>query len=423
MFEEIAQATNETLEQAGAALRFEFREYDEGGKVRHLGDVRYSFVTWNQDVDTTRGLLGYGPSSTDPRTGEVLSANLNLYNVGMDYYRYLIQDFLEVNGGLGKPDPARPWEEIECQAGESVAPVDQTKRLKSTLFDEMRRVMDLPAASADSVETATFLPEPQRGREAFGKDFHRTLSEYRYAEPGFNAYVYRPADYPLQGLPERLQMERKFQTQMSDILSNQDPFRGAVLHTRSGIQTQLDFVSQFREWKKNHERVMKDEQMLLGLKNIYVFDANDAISAISNGARRCTDAGRWESDAQYSERIIEDVVFHVAIHEFGHNLSLRHNFYGSVDAKHMQADEVSASVMDYVRAWEEVGGHRGWGGYDKAALSWIYGTPEKRAEVMAEDFLYCTDEHRARSPLCSANDVGVTPSQIAQHHRALRLAL
>jgi hypothetical protein len=69
-------------------------------------------------------------------------------------------------------------------------------------------------------------------------------------------------------------------------------------------------------------------------------------------------------------------------------------------------------VMDYVNVPEEVGGHRGWGGYDQAALSWIYGTPDKRSEVMAQDFLYCTDEHRTRSPLCSAFDLGVTPSQI-----------
>jgi hypothetical protein len=412
MFEQIAVDTNTTLEQAGAALRFEFREFDDGGVVRHLGDLRYSFVTWNQDVDTTRGLLGYGPSSTDPRTGEVLSANLNLYNVGMDYYRFMIQDFLEVNGGLGKPDPSLPWEEITCEPGATVAPATQTARLKSTLFDEMRRVMDLPEATPESEETATFLPEPARGKDAFMKDYHRALAEYRYADPGSNAYVYRPAEYPLAGLVERRQQEQAFQTQMSAILSNQDPLGGAVLHTRAGIQTQLDFLTQFRAFRRNHEQLIKDEEMLLGLKNIYVFDAADAISAIGNGARHCTDAGRWESDEQYSERIIEDVVFHVAIHEFGHNLSLRHNFYGSVDAKHMAENEVSASVMDYVRPWEETGTHRGWGGYDRAALGWIYGNADRRAELMAEDFLYCTDEHRARSPLCQANDVGVTPSQI-----------
>jgi len=82
MFEEIKQQTNDTLEQAGAKLRVDFRDYDDGGKIRNLGDLRYSFVTYNQDVDTTRGLLGYGPSSADPRTGEVLSITVSSPGAG-----------------------------------------------------------------------------------------------------------------------------------------------------------------------------------------------------------------------------------------------------------------------------------------------------------------------------------------------------
>ena len=95
------------LEKAGAKLRIDFREWNDGGKERHFGDLRYSFVTWHQDIDSTRGLLGYGPSSSDPRTGEVISANLNLYNIGLDYYRFLIQEMLEQNGALQKPDRRR----------------------------------------------------------------------------------------------------------------------------------------------------------------------------------------------------------------------------------------------------------------------------------------------------------------------------
>ena len=82
--------------------------------------------------------------------------------------------------------------------------------------------------------------------------------------------------------------------------------------------------------------------------NIYSFNDADAISAIATGARRCTEDGYWESNEQYSQRLIEDIVYKVAIHELGHNLSLRHNFYGSVDAKHMHEGEISSSVMDYV---------------------------------------------------------------------------
>jgi len=412
MFQEIKAATNQVLQDAGASLRVDFQDSNYDGKVRNFGDLRYSFVTWNQDIDTTRGLLGYGPSSADPRTGETISANVNLYNVGFDYYRYMTQDFLEVNGAQGKPDPNQAWEDVTCQPGDTVAAVDQSSRLKSTLFDEMRRVMDLPAATPASIETKTFLPEPLRGKDAFLSDFHRTLGEFRYADPGFNAYVQLPTGSAVQDYHDRQAVEHDFHAQMNDILMNRDPFNGAVLHSRAGVQSELAFVDKFRTWKKNHEQLMTDQEALLGLKNIYVFNANDAISAIANGARHCKDDGHFESDSEYSERIIEDVAFHVAIHEFGHTLSLRHNFYGSVDAKHMEGNEVSASVMDYVRPWEEAGTVRGWGGYDRAALTWIYGSQDKRAEAMGQDFLYCTDEHRTRSPLCAAFDLGVTPSQI-----------
>ena len=154
-----------------------------------------------------------------------------------------------------------------------------------------------------------------------------------------------------------------------------------------------------------------DEAYLLGRANIMTFNPYDALNAAKSGARTCVD-GKWESNEAFTERIIEDVVFHVAIHELGHNLSLRHNFYGSVDAAHIHEGDLSSSVMDYVWSPYEAGTNRTWGAYDEAALKWIYGTEEVREEVMAEDFLYCTDEHRFRSPLCRAHDLGITPSQI-----------
>lgn len=407
MFEEIAKDTNAIMAQAGASLRFAFREWDDGGIERHFGDLRYSFVVWHQDIDTTRGLLGYGPSGADPRTGELLNANLNLYNIGLDYYRFLIEDFLKEHGSV---------QGETCKPGSTVAPTDEsgalapTKRYASGLFQEMRRVMELKAQKPGQAPVNLFIPTP--ARDEFISDYVRTLGEYRYVDPGYNSYVYRDASPKLAEFRKRLAVEREFQSAMHDIQMNRSPFGPVALSARAGVVAMNDFAQKFREWRKNHERLEADREMLLARHNIEVFNELDAINAIASAARRCDDTGRWESDDSYRERIIASVVQHVATHEFGHNLSLRHNFYGSVDAAHIPKGGVSSSVMDYVSAWEEAGAEHGFGPYDRAALRWIYGSESVRSDVIKEKYLYCTDEHRMRSPLCTAHDLGVTPSQI-----------
>ena len=412
MFSEIKEQTNEIFAQAGAKLRIDFREYNDGGIERNLGDIRYSFVIWHHDIDTTKGLLGYGPSSADPRTGELISANLNLYNIGLDYYRFMIQDYLEEYGALSRPDADIAWEDTACEEGATVATAADTNRLRSTLFDSMRKVMELDADTEYEVAADEFVPTPLKA-ETFPDDYHRVLSELRYGNPWWNEYVYHPTHHQqIPGFRDRLKKDAKFQNAMSNILMNESPFESTDMTGRSGVEAQLDFIDQMRDWRQNHERTEVDREMLLGLNNIYTFNDADAVSAIATGARRCLSDGYWESDEEYSERLIEDIVFKVAIHELGHNLSLRHNFYGSVDAKHMHEGEISSSVMDYVSPVEDAGTRRAWGDYDVAALTWIYGTQEARAEVMKEDFLYCTDEHRMNSPLCHAHDLGITPSQI-----------
>ncbi|MCB9522380.1 MAG: zinc-dependent metalloprotease [Myxococcales bacterium] len=273
----------------------------------------------------------------------------------------------------------------------------------------MRRVMEIEGdGSSDD-----FLPTPDR--PDFLANYHRTLSELRYSDPGWNRYVYRQRDVG-QELMERREVEHQFQEEMQAIAEGHNPFGNVPLHTREGIQRQLDFTEQLRDWHENHRQLEELQRQIFATKNVYLFDANDAINAIAMGSRRCVarDGGTrtWESDDEYRERLVEAIVFQVAIHEFGHNLSLRHNFYGSVDAKHMHEGDTSASVMDYVWSPEEAGTPRLWGDYDKAALTWIYGTEDKREAVMAEDFLYCTDDHRNLSPLCTAHDLGITPSQI-----------
>ncbi|MFZ4734585.1 MAG: zinc-dependent metalloprotease [Bradymonadia bacterium] len=474
-FADVESATNDVLEAAGAKLRFAFREYDDGGIVRHPGDQRFSFVNWHHDIDTTRGLLGYGPSTADPRTGEVYSATLNLYNVGMDYYRFLVENFLEAKGAQTQPedDPSTeadesktPWDEIECAEGSTVAPKNATRceydsrqaglrrqadceaaktadpalngerdceaeateatttskdtclaspRLTTAIFGEMRRVMDVPEDQVTGEKT-DFVPTPTR--EDFTRNYMRMLPELRFSEPVYNAFVYRGTDGQslLADLPARREEHDAFLGRLMDVQNNQNPFGPHALHTREGIDAQNDFLDGFRSWKDVHERLAMDEEQVFALRNVELFDATDAVNAVSLAARKCVardgDKFTFESDAEFSRRIVDNVVFKTAIHEFGHNLGLRHNFYGSVDAAYQRENEISASVMDYVSPIEEAEAERQWGRYDELALQWIYGNAEKRAAALEEKPLYCTDEHRLRSPMCRAFDLGITPAQV-----------
>ena len=454
--DEIAPATNKVLEDAGAKLRIQFKDWNDGGIDRKHGDMRYSFINWHHDIDTTLGLLGYGPSTPDPRTGEVLSATVNLYNIGLDTYRFRIQNFLESEGGLAKPDETKAWEDTECTAGATVQPADPIRcddiakkastdcaannptgerdcdteaadakaaclkrpRLASGLFEEMRNNQNLPTGDAATWEKSDFLPTPQQ--PDFDKNYQRVLPELRFAEPGWNPFVYgyQSNQTRLADFLTKKARHAQLQTKLDKIVLGENPFANVALSTKDGIEAQLKFGDEMREWRKLHQELADDQRMLFGRNNVELFDDQDAITAISRAARKCVDRAdgkhTWESDKEYSDRIIEHVVFKTGIHEFGHTMGLRHNFYGSADAVYIRpgGEEISASVMDYVSPVEEAATHRGWGRYDELAMQWIYGTQSKRDAAMKEHPLYCTDEHVGRSPLCRQFDLGVTPSQI-----------
>lgn len=119
------------------------------------------------------------------------------------------------------------------------------------------------------------------------------------------------------------------------------------------------------------------------------------------------------------ESIINDILYRVAIHEFGHNLNLRHNFYGSVDAQisRRPGQDLSkartSSVMDYLSASDYVGLEYDWEAYDKAALAFAYSDGSvDLAKAVNYNYLYCTDEHVRQNPLCNAFDIGSAPTEI-----------
>ncbi|RZA20288.1 MAG: hypothetical protein EOP10_18410 [Proteobacteria bacterium] len=162
-----------------------------------------------------------------------------------------------------------------------------------------------------------------------------------------------------------------------------------------------------REYFKNEQNNLKRIQ-----HTSTVWDWN---SSMLNGLDR-------KINGLSQKQIIDDILYRVAIHEFGHNLNLRHNFYGSVDAASRRSTLApgkkysTTSVMDYLDFESEVGLDYDWEDYDRAALLFAYsnGKIDKINET-GETLLYCTDEHTLTNPMCNRFDSGGTPSQIVSN--------
>jgi hypothetical protein len=99
------------------------------------------------------------------------------------------------------------------------------------------------------------------------------------------------------------------------------------------------------------------------------------------------------SNKDYVERYIA----HVAMHEVGHTLGLRHNFKGSLRPP-------SSSVMDYLRTDDSVAFGSTPGSYDVAAIRQLYGLSD-----MAPADPFCTDPEENVDPDCRVFDKGATP--------------
>lgn len=63
-----------------------------------VGDLRYSFINTVAEP-VANGLLGYGPSSSDPETGQLISGMSNTYTWGVDLYGRTVTDWMLMLSG------------------------------------------------------------------------------------------------------------------------------------------------------------------------------------------------------------------------------------------------------------------------------------------------------------------------------------
>ncbi len=95
----VENLTVANLRTACAALELATQNLTDGDAKKFTwqrnGDLRYSFLHWVDHPQET-GPLGFGPSSADPETGEIISAGAYIYGAALNTYAQFATDSVEL---------------------------------------------------------------------------------------------------------------------------------------------------------------------------------------------------------------------------------------------------------------------------------------------------------------------------------------
>ncbi|MCB0407114.1 MAG: zinc-dependent metalloprotease [Bdellovibrionales bacterium] len=376
-----------------SGLCFEIKE----NSGQELGDIRYSFVTFVDEADPAAP-LGYGPSDANPFTGEIVSANLLIWTGYLDYYTKRLEQTL-------------PREEKNTETD---------KFLTSTLFKQMARTLEMsPTSDSQTVPdvwTSTGL-KLKDNIEAY-KAYIGILPDFTYGYPGW-------ARFTSSGLG-------------NEIFPNQSSGRSLHIDSYDKSLMNLSSFEKAAQWIQSSQGENFDllERTLKGAKaNLYFQSGNHQHvrdTTLYPIDHHLADARELLLGGKNAEDVINTLLYRVSIHEFGHNLNLRHNFYGSVDENSFRApiptqikdkdgnikevlkQQSTSSVMEYLDLKDEIFLEEEWEPYDEAALIYAYSHGKiDLAKINNKNYLYCTDEHKVLNILCNTWDRGSTPSEVA----------
>ncbi len=461
IFADIFKKTNNVFISKGLPIRFYVMENDYDAKTgartgvtKEFGDLRYSFVNLVEALDPSAP-LGYGPSDADPFTGEIISANLNVWS-GMitNYLRRLEKSYF------------RDAAEAELKS--------QSKWDTSTLYKDMKELLEQP----DHTQWIT----TNWDTPIFDKVYDKMMTHTVYTYPGWNAFTSGSAgpvevlvDKPtvggfveqslapssllgLKGLEDQIHPQK-----LEELVKLGLPQQSLTLQPPSGI---ISYTA-IEDSVLNKNRPAHLQSLDINALKQLTFEMGEyekheleSVRANYRGHCRLSMEGSFAGVEQYfihgftTDQIAENIIYRTSIHELGHNLNLRHNFYGSVDKKNFLTpsipkmetvfekeedgslklvnnhpvvkevnpvvDEngkpvywptVSSSVMDYLRLQDEFFTTQDWEPYDVAALAYAYSSG-KVDDFAQKHYLYCSDEHTITSAVCNKFDRGTTPTEI-----------
>jgi hypothetical protein len=422
------------------------------GFEARYGDVRRSFIAW---IDEPHGKysgapLGFGPPSSDPITGEIISGTANLYGDGFDIYATQGADILAMMRG--------DLQITDTQTNQAFADWMQHKQAQADRETLSAREADRHVIKLDALDMAEAnsdmnfswamdrLPKYDNGSLAF---IQQTAGQHWKAIGDMHEQLH----IAKTGAGQLAQLQ---DTYVEDLMVNDEYNASAGL--MPGQDLDADQVHQLsplaaggsfgiRGKLRAREALIRQHANELGcLVSANDFDDEGLAGILSEIEKKAKTGatidwygkkyaisknGKIDYEA-VREMLKHPLFFGLTAHEVGHSIGLRHNFTGSYDAVNyapeywklrddgkiasrsedpMTQKEIDgrirefqySTVMDYGHNYLLTDGH-GVGHYDIAAIKMGYGD-------LAEVF---TDAPADNAPTIAGVDAQASPFMVFQ---------
>lgn len=405
---------NQSLKKGGVDLQLQLNE--PAGK--NPGDLRNTMIVLIEDIAS--GLLGYGPTVANPRTGEIIKGHTNMYKGSLESFApYTYDSIVFLENKIKNAEEKLPKVIRENKVSKVKADVSLEKKNRTEMI---HRILDL---------TGKMIKE----EKAPAKDSHNHDQE---------SYTLN-TDISLNSTPK---------------LSELKAIQNQVFEKNAAKSLLAKFQDKDSDFFKQLSKDSKIREVLH--KNVYTTDMFNfqslgkvAVKEIDNveGIRNADGSLKlWIELSDDQKRELTQILARHAyiptlVHEIGHNLGLRHNFEGSVDKANfytkadrdelnIESGSVYSSIMDY--AYSSLNELSTYGKYDVAALRFAYNREVelqggKFAKVEGVDannnfvqvplnkistlkpYKFCTDENAGSSLTCNRFDEGTDELEIANH--------
>ncbi len=281
------------------------------GTHARIGDLRYNLLYW-VDEPTSAQLLGYGPSSHDPETGETISATAFVYGAMIDEYAAMARDVVRLVNG-------------EIPTDQFIRGVDVKAWVQQTGSGQRSRTIRSQAdveAMADAMDFSwtSGLPRTPSMKKGSARAIRANVRE-RSAALARSSML--GAD---RGLAAS-RLARLQGTAFERLLAN-----GEMLLAR-GMDPRLSPASvdlrQVAPLKLANPEVAR---YIRRARNRLASHAVDLAASFDDAVLGLAIQQKGRNPIEVWRALRAEIFRSTALHEIGHTLGLRHNFAGSYDA-------------------------------------------------------------------------------------------